>query len=128
MKKSSLDNRIIVSPKMSTRFSPDINQKLSRKTSLIELKPIENQRRIFGKRSLQIVKEAQKFIQKDLYSNYSSPVTSQQPRSVREPKKIRAITVENQEAMNFTFAQNFSIRQVMMKEFSTNNLRRKFFV
>ena len=42
MKKSSLDNRIIVSPKMSTRFSPDINQKLSRKTSLIELKPIEN--------------------------------------------------------------------------------------
>ncbi|CAD8132358.1 unnamed protein product [Paramecium pentaurelia] len=137
----------LLSPLQSSHFgySPEPNliskpqTHLARKSSLIDLRQFEERKfqlpkqkenniirkpvtsdPMSSKKILQIVKEAQQ----QLYS-------SQQPRTqqqVQQQKQIRAITLENQiEGLNFTFAQNFSNKKEIMKEFSAHCLKKKFF-
>ncbi|CAD8076858.1 unnamed protein product [Paramecium sonneborni] len=142
------NSKRLLSPLQSGHFgySPEPNliskpqTNIARKSSLIDLRQFEEKRfqlpkqkenkimkkpvtsdPMSSKKILQIVKEAQQ----QLYSS-QQPRTQQQ--QVQQQKQIRAITLENQiEGLNFTFAQNFSNKKEIMKEFSAHSLKKKFF-
>ncbi|CAD8176154.1 unnamed protein product [Paramecium octaurelia] len=92
--------------------------KMGRRSSLIELHRVESESiKLRPQRVLQVVKDAKK------------QLLSQQ--NVRPERKVKP-RVETSECqyrgLDFTFAQNFSNKQIILKEFSTNGLRKRFFV
>ncbi|CAD8167691.1 unnamed protein product [Paramecium octaurelia] len=105
-------------------YSPDqspLNKppnRIGRKSSLIELHRVESDSiKIRPQRVLQVVKDAKKQL-----------LSQQNPRNEKKIKP-RVETSECQyRGLDFTFAQNFSNKQIILKEFSTNGLRKRFFV
>ncbi|CAD8061654.1 unnamed protein product [Paramecium primaurelia] len=112
----TVTQQITYSPELSPINKPQ--KQMTRKTSMIELYRVESESiRIRPQRVLQIIKDAKQ----QLFSQ-------QNPRNEKKLKP-RVETSEGQNrGLDFTFAQNFSNKQIIMKEFSSNGLRKKFFV
>ncbi|CAD8081508.1 unnamed protein product [Paramecium sonneborni] len=112
----TVTSQITYSPELSPMNKPI--KHMTRKTSMIELYRVENEAvRIRPQKVLQIIKDAKQ----QLFSQ-------QNPRNEKK-QKPRVETSEGQNrGLDFTFAQNFSNKQIILKEFSTNGLRKKFFV
>ncbi|CAD8083785.1 unnamed protein product [Paramecium sonneborni] len=104
------------SPEQSLQNRPQ--NIIGRKSSLIELHRVESDLiKLRPQRVLQVVKEAKKQL-----------LSQQNPRNEKKIKP-RVETSECQyRGLDFTFAQNFSNKQIILKEFSTNGLRKRFFV
>ncbi|CAD8063085.1 unnamed protein product [Paramecium primaurelia] len=104
------------SPEQSLLNKP--SNRIGRKTSLIELHRVESESiKLRPQRVLQVVKDAKKQL-----------LSQQNPRNEKKIKP-RVETSECQyRGLDFTFAQNFSNKQIILKEFSTNGLRKRFFV
>ncbi|CAD8160251.1 unnamed protein product [Paramecium octaurelia] len=112
----TMTSQITYSPELSPT---DKSQKqMIRKTSMIELHRVEIEDfQIRPKRVLQMAKDTKQ----QLFSQ-------QNPRKEKK-QKPRVETSEGQNrGLDFTFAQNFSNKQMIMKEFSSNILTKKFFV
>ncbi|CAK61568.1 unnamed protein product (macronuclear) [Paramecium tetraurelia] len=94
------------------------SNRIGRKSSLIELHRVESDSiKLRPQRVLQVVKDAKKQL-----------LSQQNPRNEKKIKP-RVETSECQyRGLDFTFAQNFSNKQIILKEFSTNGLRKRFFV
>ncbi|CAD8168690.1 unnamed protein product [Paramecium pentaurelia] len=112
----TMTSQINQSPDLSPINKPQ--KQIIRKTSMIELHRVENEDiQIKPKRVIQNIKDTKQ----QLFSQ-------QIPRNEKK-QKPRVETSEGQNrGLDFTFAQNFSNKQIIMKEFSSNGLTKKFFV
>ncbi|CAD8075121.1 unnamed protein product [Paramecium primaurelia] len=116
----------IHTPTMTSQItqSPDLSpinkplKQIIRKASMIELHRVENEDILIRpKRVIQNLKDTKQ----QLFSQ-------QIPRNEKKQKpRVETSECQNR-GLDFTFAQNFSNKQIIMKEFSSNGLTKKFFV